>query len=120
MNTPETLARSVGFGIGQELTISGYLTVCADFSYLSASEDADAPENSKAILISNSTIADRLLDAGFPVRVGTMVQFFGKATVSGLLNATGLTPFPVAFYQLRTLDFEDEQNQVHLSFGPDR
>lgn len=120
MSTPDTLARTVGFGVGQEQTISGYLTVCANFSYLSASDDPDAPENSKAILITDSTIVDRLLDSGCPVRVGTMAMFFGKANVSGVLSATGLTPFPVAFHRLHTLDFEDDQNQVHLSFGPDR
>ncbi|MGE5491697.1 MAG: hypothetical protein ACM31P_10485 [Actinomycetota bacterium] len=120
MNVREALNHGFGFGIGQEQTISGYLTVCKKFSYLSADEKSSNACNSPSVLITDDSLSDRLLDAGASMLVGTMVMFCGSATVSGIVSASGLPPFPIAFNHLIAVEFESEGKPIQLSFGPDR
>lgn len=114
MKFSEAFGREVGYGVGIEATIRGFLVVTASFSYLSESESAEAQSNQKAILVSWPDLADALMNAGAPGRVGSMVLFAGEAEVTGMLNRTGMGLAPVSIYAVRELTYWQDGQQFKL------
>ena len=104
----DVFSPAIGFGKPSRAIVSGYLVVSYSFSYLLAARDnldlwSDRPEN--AILLADSSIADRLHMAGCGIAVGSMVAHCGSAQVTGELSRTGLNQFPVAFVSFEKIIF---------------
>lgn len=113
MKFSEAFGDNVGYGPGTGGTVRGFLVVTTSFSYLSESECTEAQSN-KAILVAWPGLADTLISAGIPVRVGSAVLFAGDAEISGMLNKTGMGLVPVSFYSVKELTYWQDGEQFKI------
>ncbi len=93
MNFDEVYKLEIGFGLGVEAKVSGFITISENIIYLCASE----AEQKNAILVIAPWLKEKVINE-VSVRVGSMNLFSGSATITGRLIQTGLGLVPLAFY----------------------
>ena len=97
----------IGYGLGKEIEVEGWLVVSSCLTYL-ANSSAD---DSKAILVIAPDIYDQFLDQ-VAVLCGTMVGFEGRAIIKGNASRSGMHPLPYVLSSIKRLEFESHNGDV--------
>jgi len=113
MQVNEALLKAT-HGAGAVVTVRGYLVVASTFAYLSESRTAEPQSSAAAVMVVWPGLADALLDAGAPVKVGSMVLFAGDAEVRGTLNKTGMGLVPAAIHTVTHITYVHDGEQFNL------
>lgn len=117
MKFNEAFTDKVGYGLGIQDSMDGYIIVTDHFSYLVSSEDDANKDFAKAIYIAEPTISEKLLDIDAPVMVGSMVLFNGKATIEGTFVKSGMSIMPAAITSIKKLIISHDDEEFEIEFN---